>query len=156
MKNFIALFVTLTMTATAFAVGPAPKELQGGKITVTLKNGKTYTFSSDEYAVVKRGTEEKVFTKAEGEEIAKTHMEEGRKQGEQAAKDAQPKNIVSLGLVRSKNGFDTETTSSTVDVKSRKDFGGSLQYQRRVLDNKYIGGRVDSNGGAEINVGVGF
>lgn len=156
MKNLIAILLTLTMTVPAFAVGPAPKELQGGTITVTLKDGKTYTFSSDEYAVVKRGTEEKVFTKSEGEEIAKTHLDEGRKQGEQSAKDAQPKNIVSIGAVRSKNGFDTEMTNSTVDVKSRKDIGASFQYQRRVTEKVYLGGRADTNGGAEINAGYGF
>jgi hypothetical protein len=148
MKNLITFILTFIMTIPVLAVGPVPKALKDGVITVTLADGKVYTFSANEYAVVRRGTEDKVLTKSEGDSIAKTHFEEGKK--------AQPKNIVSVGAVRSKNGFDISETASTVDVSSKKSIGGSLQYQRRVLDNKYIGGRIDSNGGAEINVGVGF
>jgi hypothetical protein len=155
MKNIIAIILTMTMTLPAFAVGPAPKELKGGKIVVTTADGKTYTFSSDEYAVVKRGSEATV-TKAEAVEIAKTHLDEGRKQGAEAQDEKIGKNIISVGAVRSKNGFDTKMTNSTVDVESRKDIGASVQYQRRFNDNKYLGGRVDTNGGAEINIGVGF
>lgn len=156
MKNLITLFVTLILALPTYAVGPAPKELQGGVITVKLKDGKTYTFSSDEYAVVKRGTEVKAAPKVDLTEIAATNLELGKKIGEQKAKDEQPKNIVSVGVVRSKNGFDTEMTNSTVDVKSRKDFGLSGQYQRRFNEKGYLGIRGDTNGGAEINLGVGF
>jgi len=152
MKNIIAILLTLSMTLPAFAVGPAPKALQGGKITVTTADGKTYSFSSDEYAVVKRGTEDKVYTQSEGNEIAKTHLEEGKKSQDEAI----GKNIVSVGAVRSQNGFDTSTSASTVDVETKSKIGASLQYQRRFDTNKYLGGRVDSNGGAEINLGVGF
>lgn len=155
MNKFIAIILTLTLSIPAFAVGPAPKELQGGTITVTLKNGKTYTFSADEYAVVKRGSEATV-TKAQAVEIAQTHMDEGRRQGAKAQDEKIGKNIISVGAVRSKNGFDEKMTSSTVDVKSRYDVGASVQYQRRFDDNKYIGGRIDTNSGAEINIGVGF
>ena len=157
MKSLITLLLTMTMALPAFAVGPAPKELQGGVITVTLKNGKTYTFSSDEYAVVKRGADNvKGMSESEVATVANQAYNTGKQVGKLEEKAAQPKNILSIGAVRSKNGFDTETTASTVDVKSRKDIGGSLQYQRRFDDNKYVGGRADTNGGAEINVGFGF
>lgn len=156
MKNLMTLILTVVLTIPALAVGPAPKELQGGVITVKLKDGKTYTFSSDEYAVVKRGTESKAVSASNAEEIAATNLELGKKIGEQKAKDEQHKNILSVGVVRSKNGFDTEMTASTVDVKSRKDLGLSGQYQRRFNENKYLGIRGDTNGGIEINGGVGF
>ena len=50
MKNLIIL-VTLLFSVSALA---KPKYLEGATVTVTLKNGKTYTYSSEEMAVVKR------------------------------------------------------------------------------------------------------
>jgi hypothetical protein len=148
MKTIITTILMLAFSFPALAVGPAPKELQGGVITVTLADGKVYTFSSDEYAVVKRGTEDKVFTISEGDSIAKIHYNAG--------KEAQSRNILSLGAVRSKRGLDIKETASTVDVETRSKLGASIQYQRRIKDNKYLGGRVDTNNGVEVNVGIGF
>lgn len=53
--KYLSLIIIM-LAVPAMAVGPAPEYLQGGTITVTLKNGKTYTYSTDEYAVVKRGS----------------------------------------------------------------------------------------------------
>ena len=92
MKNAITFLVALAVSIPAMAVGPAPKELQGGVITVTLKDGKTYTFSSDEYAVVKRGSAPSAATEEE-KQVAKQVP---------AAPEAEKrhKNILSIGVVR--------------------------------------------------------
>lgn len=73
------LALILTMFAMpALAVGPAPEYLQGGTITVTLKNGKTYTYSADEYAVVKRGAKSAPSAE-EGSEQASVPVAEPKK-----------------------------------------------------------------------------
>jgi hypothetical protein len=151
MKNaLIALLIALTTYSPALAVGPAPEALKGGKVTVTLADGKTYTFSSDEFAVVRRGTESAQVAKAE--EKARESYEKGVEQG----LSEQPKNILSVGLLSSQKGFETSMSPSTVDVNTKRRLGVSFQFQRRVLDDKFIGIRVDTNGGFEGNVGIGF
>lgn len=51
---YIVALISLLSFSTAMASEVAPSYLKGGTITVTLKNGKTYSFSADEYMVVKR------------------------------------------------------------------------------------------------------
>ena len=144
--------VLVVVTVPALAVGPAPKELRGGKITVTTTDGKTYTFSSDEYAVVRRGSEDKVFTESDMKFLVEAHFAEGEENRDKAIGS----NILSFGMIRSKNGFSTSVSPSTVDIESRYDLGIAVQYQRRFDVNNYVGGQLDSNGGAEVNFGVGF
>lgn len=148
MKNFIFSIIVLT-SSSAFAVGPAPEYLKGGTITVTLKDGKQYTFSADEYAVVKRGTDSPKVMLAEQQKSEKP-IEAPAKQQEAH------KNIVSVGVIRSTRGFNVSEGPSTVEVTSKKEIGASLQYQRRVTDKVYVGGQVDSNQGVGVNVGLGF
>ena len=91
MKNVIIALTGLLFSLPAMAVGPAPSYLQGATITVTLKNGKTYTFSADEYAVVKRGEETPLqVTKLEEDERELVLPEVVR---------VERKNIVSVGVV---------------------------------------------------------
>lgn len=51
---FLMLLSMLTAPFAAQASSDQPEYLKGATITVTLKNGKTYTFSADEYKVVAR------------------------------------------------------------------------------------------------------
>lgn len=148
MKNVIIFLVALAVSIPAMAVGPAPKELQGGVITVTLKDGKTYTFSSDEYAVVKRGSAPSAAPEEE-KQVAKQVP---------AAPEAEKrhKNILSIGVVRSQKGFETEMTASTVDVTTQKKLGAQLQYQRNVTGDLYFGVQADTNGGVGVSAGKGF
>jgi len=145
----LAMIVTMLFSASALAVGPAPEFLKGGVITVTLKNGKTYTYSADEYAVVKRGAKK---AEKQDEETQK----ETKEVVAQTAPTKDDKNIISIGLVRSQRGFNTAMNGSTVDVETKKELGASIQYQRQIKDGLYLGGRLDSNSGAEISLGKGF
>lgn len=139
------------MTTSVFAED-IPTYLRDGVITVTLKDGKQYTFSANEYKVVKRESSAKISQVTTASKQAQ----------EQVNQSAQPevakrhKHIVSGELVRSKNGLDTTTRSNEVDIKTKKELGVGIQYQYNVYEDLYMGGRVDSNGGAGINIGVGF
>lgn len=150
MKNIITLVFVSLVSLTAFAVGPAPDFLKGGTITVTLKDGKTYTFSADEYAVVRRGSESPSLqvTKLEDEQEDDLVLPP-----EQAPAD---KNIVSIGAVYGKNRLKTSEDGSKIAVESDRTLGVQLQYQRLIDEKLYLGGQADSNGNVGVNVGVGF
>lgn len=127
----------------------APEYMKDAVITVKTKDGKEYTFSGNEYKVVKR--ESKVVTIPFI--VTTTTTQEIQSSPEQQARH---KHILSLELVRSKNGFDEQMTSSTVDVKSRYGLGLGLMYQNNFHKDYYLGGRIDTNSGAGVNLGVGF
>lgn len=125
-----------------------PEYLKDGVITVTLKNGKTHTFSANEYAVVKR--EEKKLP-VENTVVQQTHTTvvfQERKVN---------KHIISGELLSSRNGgLRDKSTANTVEIETERRVGVGIMYQNNIYDNIYLGGRVDSNGGAGINLGLGF
>lgn len=146
MKLIALLTALLMMPALAQEV---PGYMKDGVITVTLKNGKQYTFSANEYKVVSRKASPK-------QELAK--QEEAKPQGNYRA-PAEPKrlkHIVSGEVVRSNGGLDTKTRSNDVEVRNKKELGLGLQYQYNFHGDMFMGGRVDTNGGAGLNLGVGF
>lgn len=156
MKKLLIIALTI-LTIPAFAVGPAPEALKGGVITVTLKDGKVYTFSSDEYAVVKRGVEGNTVSEAELKQTAKNAFEAGKMVSEGKTRSTQVnKNIISVGVVRSQNGLDYTHDATTHVISTQYEIGASLMYQRNFFKDLYLGGRVDTNSGAEVNLGLGF
>jgi hypothetical protein len=148
----ISFLIAILASTSVLAVGPAPEYLKGGVITVTLKNGKTYTYSADEYAVVKRGQESKPLPLA-----SKDSSEESVPAPQQAETKVEGhKNIISVGAVRSQRGLNVTENANSVEVSSKKQIGAQLQYQRRVTDKVYLGGQLDTNQGVGVNIGVGF
>jgi hypothetical protein len=146
MKFLIVIALTLITTAIA---QEAPDFLKDGQITVKLKNGKEYIFSSNEYMVVKRGSKiNSLAMTTEQQDI------EQRQRDEQKSKGF--KHIISGELVTSESGLNVDSNNNTTIVESRRRIGVGLQYQHNVKDNLYIGGRVDTNGGAGLNVGFGL
>ena len=147
MKNAIMMFVALMFSQAFLADQPA--YLKDAVITVTLTDGKTYTYSANEYMVVKRGAKK-----------AEKQVEETQKENKEVAAQPVPtkddKNIISIGIVRSQRGFNTAMNGSTVDVETKKELGASVQYQRQIKDGLYLGGQIDSNGGAGVSLGKGF
>ena len=135
------------MTSSVFA-SEQPAYLKDAVITVTLKSGKTYTFSANDYMVVKRGSkqvkEEKMPTPTALVPITRS-IEKKRL-----------KHIVSGEVLRSNRGLDTTQSPNQVEVKNRKQIGVGVQYQYNFYDDLFFGGRVDTNGGAGLNLGVGF
>jgi hypothetical protein len=146
MKFLIVIALTLMTTAIA---QEAPDFLKDGQITVKLKNGKEYIFSSNEYMVVKRGSKiNSLAMTTEQQDI------EQRQRDEQKSKGF--KHIISGELVTSESGLNVDSNNNATIVESRRRIGVGLQYQHNVKDNLYIGGRVDTNGGAGLNVGFGL
>jgi hypothetical protein len=136
------LFLTLTVNSTEVV----PEYLKGGIITVTLKDGKTYEFSADEYAVVKRGSKSLAIMGIP--EVVRSAPE---------TQERRHRHIISGELVFSNSGrLKTESTASTVNVETKKRIGVGAQYQLGITDDLYLGGRIDTNGGAGLNLGVGF
>lgn len=127
----------------------APAYMKDAVITVKTKDGKEYTFSGNEFKVVKRGEAPKTIPFIVTQPIAEDKVSSPEV-------EARHKHIISLEIVRSKNGFDESMSSSTVDVKSRYDVGVGLMYQNNFYKDYYLGGRIDTNSGAGINIGIGI
>jgi hypothetical protein len=141
MKYLLGLLMVLSLNVVA---QDAPAYLKDATITVTLKNGKTHTYSANDYAVVKRG---KIPPKTE--KVADTP----KKPEEKVTKH---KHIISGELVRSNRSLDVTNSGNEVDIRNKKEFGLGIQYQYNLVDDLYVGGRVDANGGMGLNIGVGF
>ncbi len=148
MKKLLILMALFTSTVNAEEI---PKYLKDGEITVKLKNGKTYTYSTNEYKVVKRGNP--VLLGA----TPVTVSESSKKGVESENQKKKSKHIISGEISRSFSGrLNTNTYPNETDVEVRKRTGVGIMYQYNFIDNLYLGGRIDSNGGAGINLGLGF
>lgn len=148
MKKLLILMALFTSTVNAEEI---PKYLKDGEITVKLKNGKTYTYSTNEYKVVKRGNP--VLLGASPVTVS----ESSKKGVESENQKKKSKHIISGEISRSFSGrLNTNTYPNETDVEVRKRTGVGIMYQYNFIDNLYLGGRIDSNGGAGINLGLGF
>lgn len=146
MKYLTLIILALSFSAQAQEV---PKYLQDAVITVKLKSGKEYTYSANEYAVVKRG-QKKLPAEQGSVEVARVERSEPKQ-------SKSHKHIISGELLSSRNGeLSEKSTSSTVDVETKRKVGVGIMYQNNIYKDLYIGGRIDSNGGAGVNIGVGF
>lgn len=149
------LTIALFLSSLSVFAEDIPAYLKDGVITVTLKDGKQYTFSANEYKVVKRGSKAKV-------EVAQEELKQAQEEQVQhrvviiTEKEQRHKHIVSGELVRSKNDLEVANGSNEVDIKTKKEIGVGIQYQYNIYRDLYLGGRFDSNGGTGINFGVGF
>jgi hypothetical protein len=145
--KYLILAITL-MVSSSYANEVTPKMLQDGVITVKLKDGKTYTFSSNEYMVVKRGKKKpSLIERAPSIEVQPIAS---------SKKEKRLKHIISGEVVRSDRGFDDSRTANQVEVESRRRIGVGIQYQYNIYQDLFIGGRADTNGGTGVNLGVGF
>ena len=153
------LMVVLTLMSTTVFAQEVPSYLKDGVITVTLKNGKTYTYSANEYMVVRRD-QAKVKVEAA---VAETKAEMS-KANEQAVKEAgeRKRNIISLEGVSGQRGLRSKFGSSYAEVETKREYGLGIQYQRliyrEVIKNGdlYLGGRIDTNESFGVNLGLGF
>ncbi len=149
--NKIILIITMTvlLIATVGNTYPVPKELVDGTITVTTKEGKTYTFSSNEYKVVKRTAKTK-------NEINLNVPVSNEEQKISTTEKVGFKHIISGEVVYSQNGLSTTKSPGYMKAENEYKLGLGIQYQYNIQDNVYLGGRVDSNGGTGLSVGFGL
>ena len=144
MKYVTAIFMMFALPA--LAVGPAPEYLQGGTITVTLKDGKSYTFSADEYAVVKRGSESAKPTMV-AEEASKTVL---------VVQKAEKKNRVTMhagtGYYKMRDSY----VDNAYTISQSRDALLGISYSRKLNEEFSIGGTIHTNETITFDVGVDF
>jgi len=146
MKYLIILLTVFSLTAKAEDVPPS--YLKDAVITVTLKNGKTYTYSANEYKVVKRGTSKPtpvMVAQPESHPAPTPHSESNHK------------NRVSLVVGYGLNGKLNESmTPSTVDVEQQKGAVGGIVLQRDLNKEYHLMGGAMTNQTFFLGFGKGF
>lgn len=136
------LIILLTMFAVVAQAEEMPKYLKDGVITVTLKNGKTYTYSANEYKVVRRGA------KAVPVQVSDS------KPAPMPEAKAEHKNRISVVVGYGLNGrLKDSNTASTVDVEQRKGVVGGVVLQHDLNKDYHIMGGTMTN--TPIFLGVG-
>lgn len=145
MKYLIVLMSLLSMSAYA----EMPKYLKGATVTVTLKNGKTYTFKSEEHAVVPRNQ----MTKPTEIKMARKII----KQVEQKKLVKNKKNrVYILGGVGNTGSLETSTNGSTYETKNKRGVVGGVGYQRKINQDVNVGVQVQTNGTTSLSIGTDF
>jgi len=139
------MFVTITNQAFAEEM---PEYMKDGKITVTLKDGKSYTFSTNEYMVVKRHAKKEV-TPAAPTATAVAQQPKEEKQAHKYRLTA----LVGYGYTGKLND---ETTKSTVDVTQDKGVIGGLAGQIDLNKDYHLMGEVLTNQSFLLGIGKGF
>lgn len=127
-----------------------PKYLEGAEVKVTLKNGKTYTYKAEEYAVIPRSsmgktaalesTVKRIKKKIENEELVENK-----------------KNRI-YGLVgRGATGdLDAKTDGSKYTTEHERGTVWGLGYQRKVNDGFSLGLQIQSNKTTSFSLGKDF
>lgn len=141
------LFFILILSSLGWAEQP-PAYLRDGKITVTLKNGKQYEYSTNEWKVVRRRGDEVAPETEEEEEDEPTYVE-------RSIRPAGPNRVRLMagvgpvGLKDSQNG-------NKLHVET--DFGmvGGVGLDRSLTDRISINGSAYTNGTFSLGVGLDF
>jgi hypothetical protein len=139
--------VTLLFSVSAMA---QPKYLEGAQVTVTLKNGKTYTYSSEEMAVVKRNN----LTKYKPLKQFVKHVDKAFK--EERIVPNKKTRVYLLGGYGSTGDLDVSTNGSKYQVEHDKGFVGGVGVQRKLNNKVNVGVQVQSNGTTSLSVGHDF
>lgn len=132
--KYLTLLITF-FTASIFAQ-EVPDYLKDGVITVTLKNGKVYKFSSNEYMVVKRGASKKA------KEVAPV------------AKKQANKNNLSFMMGTGYKHNTVKYNASSVEVKDKLTPVMGVSYSRKISPDQSVIGTIFTN--ATVGVGLGL
>jgi hypothetical protein len=148
MRNLIVL-VTLLFSVSAIAE-QTPKYLEGATVTVTLKNGKTYEYKSEEYAVVPRQNLNINAAKVAGF-------------------DTLHKKVVNKELVKNKKnrvfglvgkgptgGLDVSTNGKRYETEHEEGAVMGVGYQRKVNDDFNLGLVIQNNKTTSFSLGLDF
>lgn len=146
MRHFIVAIIAMALLALPAMADPKPKYLDGATVTVTLKDGKTYTFSSDQWKVVPR-----VETKA------KLNKTKSLVVMEKKAKEKKKFHVTAhagigydgIKTIRSKNKKQMEVIERRAPV-----FGISLGYD--IFEEYHVMGSMFTNGTIVIGGGKDF
>lgn len=130
-------FITLLFLTTAVMAEEPPKFLKDANITVTLKDGKQYTFTANEWKVVPRLDKVKV-----NERTVVVQSEQNNR-------------LTILGGVGPK-GLNVTKSQDEITVENKKEGVFGLGYSRKITKRFSLGGQVISNGTYTLDLGVDF
>jgi glucan biosynthesis protein len=143
MKKFLFLLLNIAPFTYAETV---PDYLKDGVITVTLKTGEIYRYSTNEYKVVKRGAK-----KVNTESSVVIDKENVKKENIKVEK-----NNVVLHFGSGFKGLNTNIVNKTVEVSERRKIVLGASYFRRIEDNLKLGVSGFTNGLITANVGLDY
>ena len=148
MKKFtVTLFTTLFMFSITLFAEQAPDYMKDGTITVTLKNGQSYSFSTNEYKVVRRGAVN----------LMAIHADVLHERVVELSKHQQKLNRIRvLGGQGPSSTLDINSQPTVVTVKTRYENVFGLGYDRMLSEKWSVGGQALSNGTLLLNVGLDY
>lgn len=147
MRNLIVL-VTLLFSVSAMA--EMPKYLEGATVTVTLKNGKTYEYKSDEMAVVPRSNLD-----VNAAKVAAFHTLHKKLVSKEIVKNKKHRVYGLLGYGPTGN-LKTSTNGSKYKTEHEEGAVFGVGYQFKLSEDLNIGGQVQSNETFSLSVGTDF
>jgi hypothetical protein len=146
---FILGFLSLPVLA------EMPDYLKDGTITVTLKDGSSYKFSTNEYMVVKRGVKkEKVENKVDSSVVVTLPEESLVETSKELLVDRPYRLTVHWGL--GYNGLEAETNKKVTIVSEKPSFVLGATFSKK-LDKQYsLSGSIFTNRLFTLGVGKDF
>lgn len=147
MKQLLTILITTVLTSFAYA---QPAYLKDAVITVTLKNGKQYTYSANEYMVVKRGAVKKVDKESTGQTV--THVVVFSSEVKSSKKNRATL-VVGYGPTGS---LDNTDSASKTEIEAKDGVVGGVILSRDLNQDVHVSGAVLTNKTGLIGVGVGF
>lgn len=135
------ILLSLAVFATQSFANEMPEYMKNGIITVTLADGKQYTFSSNAFKVVPRVQESK---------------EEGQDKGSKKLAVASKKNRITVHGGGGFVGLKSKTTGSNTEVSQRGGAIGGVSLSHSVTEDYSISGTALSNKTFLLGVGLDF
>ena len=149
--NKILLILILSFSFNTYAED-VPKFLKDAEITVKLKNGKEYKFSSNEYAVVSRKSSLK--DKLEEKEVNEQHLVHIlHVLHAEVVKREPKKNRARLIGGYGPTGLKTERQGSSFKVTNSSGAVGGVGYDRMLDDKWSVNSQAVTNGTYMLGVG---
>lgn len=150
MKFLNTTVIFLTAFSLSAQAQKMPEYLRGAEIKVTLKNGKEYTFKSEEYAVVRRDGMGK--TKAVRTQLAETTRKIKQKK---LVKNRKNRVYGLLGYGPT-GGLNTSTNGQRYEIEHDNGAVYGVGYQRKVTEKVNLGVQIQSNETTSLSVGLDF
>lgn len=148
MKNLL-IAISFFVSGIVYA-NEMPKYLKGATVTVTLKDGKTYTYKSEDMAVVKRNNID-INAAALAE-----HKQIKRQIKEKKIVKNRKNRVYVLGGYGQTGNMDVSTNGQTYEVKHDMGAVGGIGFQRKVNEKFNLGIQVQTNDTTSISAGFDF
>lgn len=148
MRNLITVITMFFMINVSAA--EMPKYLKGATVTVTLKNGKTYTYKSEDMAVVPRENLQINSLKVLGFNILHTKLV-----NKEIIKNRRNRLYGFVGY-NFDGSLDVRKDGDISSVKAGKDNIFGIGYMRKLNEKVNVGFQMDLNGTFGITLGTDF